>query len=190
VRNDLPAWAIHCTVWFSSIPGLFAFQIQAVEFALGGDNIVSCASNIVKVWDSTSAACLHTLGPGTDDGTAGHKKKISAMAVNQFHSCLAATSGGEGDSKLLLWNILRGELVADLNAAYRQEQVDLPSMDALKICNGRNLICGSDSPGGKPAVVQIWDIDALSMISSVPAHDTYITCLDTNVLNSTLITGM
>ncbi len=32
---------------------------------------------------------------------------------------LAATSGGEGDSKLLLWNILRGELVADLNAAYR-----------------------------------------------------------------------
>jgi hypothetical protein len=54
----------------------------------------------------------------------------------------------------------------------RQEQVDLPSMDALKICNGRNLICGSDSPGGKPAVVQIWDIDALSMISSVPAHDT------------------
>ncbi|CAM6051411.1 unnamed protein product [Sphagnum compactum] len=164
-------------------------QIQAVEFALGGDNIVSCASNIVKVWDSTSAACLHTLGPGTDDGTAGHKKKISAMAVNQFHSCLAATSGGEGDSKLLLWNILRGELVADLNAAYRQEQVDLPSMDALKICNGRTLICGSDSPGGKPAVVQIWDIDALSMISSVPAHDTYITCLDTNVLNSTLITG-
>ncbi|CAK9202868.1 unnamed protein product [Sphagnum troendelagicum] len=164
-------------------------QIQAVEFALGGDYIVSCASNIVKVWDSTSAACLHTLGPGTDDGTAGHKKKISAMAVNQFHSCLAATSGGEGDSKLLLWNILRGELVADLNAAYRQEQVDLPSMDALKICNGRNLICGSDSPGGKPAVVQIWDIDALSMISSVPAHDTYITCLDTNVLNSTLITG-
>jgi hypothetical protein len=85
---------------------------------------------------------------------------------------LAATSGGEGDSKLLLWNILRGELVADLNAAYRQEQVDLPSMDALKICDGSNLICGSDSPGGKPAVVQIWDIDALSMISSVPAHDT------------------
>jgi GTP cyclohydrolase III len=24
-------------------------QIQAVEFALGGDNIVSCASNIIKV---------------------------------------------------------------------------------------------------------------------------------------------
>ncbi len=49
VRNDLPAWTIHCTVWFSSIPELFAFQIQAVEFALGGDYIVSCASNIVKV---------------------------------------------------------------------------------------------------------------------------------------------
>jgi hypothetical protein len=42
---------------------------------------------VLQVWDSTSAACLHTLGPGTDDGTAGHKKKISAMAVNQFHSC-------------------------------------------------------------------------------------------------------
>lgn len=25
------------------------FQIQAVEFALGGERVVSCASNIVKV---------------------------------------------------------------------------------------------------------------------------------------------
>jgi hypothetical protein len=45
-------------------------------------------------------------------------------------------------------------------------------MDALKICNERNLICGSDSPRGKPAVVPIWDIDTLSMTSSVLAHDT------------------
>jgi hypothetical protein len=38
---------------------------------------------------------------------------------------LAATSGGEGDSKLLLWNVSTGELASDLNAAYR-----------LVICNG------------------------------------------------------
>jgi hypothetical protein len=30
---------------------------------------------------------------------------------------LAATSGGEGDSKLLLWNVSTGELASDLNAA-------------------------------------------------------------------------
>jgi hypothetical protein len=98
---------------------------------------------VLQVWDSTSAACLHTLGPGTDDGTAGHKKKISAMAVNQFHSCLAATSGGEGDSKLLLWNILRGELVADLNAAYRYLSLILlkPSIGQVQIKSLVDLPC-------------------------------------------------
>jgi hypothetical protein len=55
----------------------------------------------------------------------------------------------------------------------RQEQVRPLINGSLKICNERNLICGSDSPRAKPAVVQIWDIDdALSMTSSVPAHDT------------------
>lgn len=32
---------------------------------------------------------------------------------------LAATSGGEGDNRLLLWNVSTGELASDLNAAYR-----------------------------------------------------------------------
>jgi hypothetical protein len=61
VRNDLPACTIHCTVWFSSIPELFAFQIQAVEFALGGDYIVSCASNIVKVIKKDKLYIFHVL---------------------------------------------------------------------------------------------------------------------------------
>lgn len=54
----------------------------------------------------------------------------------------------------------------------RQEQADLLSMDALNFCSERYLLCGSDSPGGKPAIVQIWDIDALSNLSTFPAHDT------------------
>lgn len=32
---------------------------------------------------------------------------------------LAATSGGEGDSQLLLWNVSNGELASDINAGYR-----------------------------------------------------------------------
>jgi hypothetical protein len=54
----------------------------------------------------------------------------------------------------------------------RQEQSDLLSMDALKFCNEKYLVCGSDSPGGKPAIVQIWDIDALANLATFPAHDT------------------
>lgn len=54
----------------------------------------------------------------------------------------------------------------------RQEQADLLSMDALKFCNEKYLVCGSDSPGGKLAIVQIWDIDALTNLATFPAHDT------------------
>lgn len=54
----------------------------------------------------------------------------------------------------------------------RREQTDLLSMDALKFCNERYLICGSDSPSGKPAIVQIWDIDALANVTTFPAHET------------------
>jgi len=45
-------------------------------------------------------------------------------------------------------------------------------MDALKFSSDRLLICGSDSPAGKPAIVQIWDIDARINVSTFPAHDT------------------
>ncbi|KAG0559778.1 hypothetical protein KC19_10G128500 [Ceratodon purpureus] len=164
-------------------------QIQAVEFALGGERLVSCASNVVKVWESRSGICLHTLGPGSDDNTQGHTKKISAIAVNELQPCLAATSGGDGDNRLLLWNVSTGKLASDLNAAYRQEQADPLSMDALKFCNEKYLVCGSDSRGGKPAIMQIWDIDALANLATFPAHDSFITCLDTNASGSSVITG-
>lgn len=49
-------------------------------------------------------------------------------------------------------------------------------MDALKFCNEKYFICGSDSPGGKPAIVQIWDIDALTNLATFPAHDTVSKC--------------
>lgn len=41
-------------------------QIQAVEYAAGGASIVSCGGNLVKVWDSTSGACLYTLAPASN----------------------------------------------------------------------------------------------------------------------------
>lgn len=32
---------------------------------------------------------------------------------------LIATSGGDGDNQILLWNVRSGELATDLNASYR-----------------------------------------------------------------------
>ncbi|BBN04469.1 hypothetical protein MPTK1_3g04900 [Marchantia polymorpha subsp. ruderalis] len=164
-------------------------QIQAVEYAMDGERIISCGTNIVKVWDSSSGACLHTMGPGDTDGTPGHKKKISAMSVHHLQSCLVATSGGEGESELLLWNVRTGELASDLNAEMRQLRSNLPSMDAMKFCHESLLICGSDSADSQPAVVQIWDVDALKELMTFPANDSYITCLNTDPSGSTIITG-
>ena len=54
----------------------------------------------------------------------------------------------------------------------RQQETNLLSMDALKFSSDKLLICGSDSPGGKLAIVQICDIDAHINLSTFPAHDT------------------
>ncbi|CAM6096653.1 unnamed protein product [Calypogeia fissa] len=165
-------------------------QIQAVEYALNGERIVSCGTNILKVWDSASGTCLHTMGPVENEGASGHKKKISAMAVHQLQSSgLLATSGGEGESEILLWNVRTGELASDLNGEIRQRSSYLQSMDALKFCHHNLLICGSDSAGSQPAVVQIWDVDAIKALMTFPASDSYITCLSTDPQGSTIITG-
>lgn len=165
-------------------------QIQAVEYVANGRYIASCGSNLVKIWDSTTAACLHTLGPGPWDETAiGHRKKIHAMAVNREQSCLVATSGGIGDSQLLLWDVNRGELTCDLNRDLRRQYSSLPCMDALEFCHQNLLICGSDSTSGGPAIVQIWDVNAPQTVTSFPANDSYITSLKTDPAGTTIASG-
>lgn len=165
-------------------------QIQAVEYAAGGASIVSCGGNLVKVWDSTSGACLYTLGPVADNvDLVGHKKKINAMAVNSWQSCLVATSGGESDGRLLLWNVLLGELAADINVNMRENNSVYPSIDAMEFCNQNLLVCGSDSAYGGPAMVQLWDIEAPQGCASFPANDAYITSLKIHPTCNTVITG-
>ncbi|PVH37259.1 hypothetical protein PAHAL_6G277000 [Panicum hallii] len=93
-------------------------KVQSVAFAVKGASIVSCASNLLKVWDCITGSCLYTLG-GDDRNSVGHTQKINAMAVNKWQSCLVVTSGAKGDGKLLLWNALRGELASDLNSNLR-----------------------------------------------------------------------
>ncbi|GJN04129.1 hypothetical protein PR202_ga21649 [Eleusine coracana subsp. coracana] len=90
-------------------------KIQSIAFAVKGASVVSCASNLLKVWDCITGSCLYTLG-GDDHNLVGHTQKINAMAVNKWQSCLVVTSGAKGDGKLLLWNALRGELASDLNS--------------------------------------------------------------------------
>lgn len=64
----------------------------------------------------------------------------------------------------------------------RQQESNLLSMDALKFGSDKLLICGSDSPGGKLAIVQIWDIDSRINVSTYPAHDTVsIALIDLNL---------
>ncbi|GLJ47466.1 hypothetical protein SUGI_1001880 [Cryptomeria japonica] len=165
-------------------------QIQAVEYAAGGASIVSCGSNLVKVWDSTSGACLYTMGPLADVAdSVGHKKKINALTVNRWQSCLVATSGSQNDGKLLLWNVLTGELATDINVNMRQMHSALPSIDAMEFCNQNLLVCGTDSAYGGPAMVQVWDIEAAQGCASFPANDSYITSLKINPVCDTIITG-
>lgn len=45
------------------------------------------------------------------------------MIINvRMISGLVATSGGEGESELLLWNVRTGELASDLNAEMRWDE--------------------------------------------------------------------
>ncbi|CAA6659926.1 unnamed protein product [Spirodela intermedia] len=165
-------------------------QIQAVEFAVRGASIVSCGGNLMKVWDATTGSCLFTLGPVSDGrASVGHTKKISAMTVNDYQSCLVVTSGGLGDGKLLLWNALTGELTADLNGSLRHKSKASPSIEAMEFCSQNLLVCGSDSSHGGPAVVQLWDIESPQSCLSIPANDSYITSLKTNSDCNTVITG-
>ncbi|XP_008790776.2 uncharacterized protein LOC103707865 isoform X1 [Phoenix dactylifera] len=165
-------------------------QIQAVEFAVKGASVVSCGSNLLKVWDCITGSCLFTLGSTRDDqASVGHTQKINAMTVNSWQSCLVVTSGAKGDGKLLLWNALRGELAADLNSNLRIRDQVYPSIDAMEFGSENLLVCGSDCEYGGPAVVQVWDIESPESCVSFPANDSYITSLKTNPACNTLITG-
>ncbi|XP_042412600.1 uncharacterized protein LOC122001762 isoform X1 [Zingiber officinale] len=165
-------------------------RIQAVEFAARGASIVSCSSNLLKVWDCTTGSCLFNLGSVNGDGsTVGHKEKIIAMTVNRWQSCLVVTSGAKGDGKLLLWNALRGELDADLNSSLRPQDQAHPSIIAMEFCSENMLIGGSDCEYGGPAVVQLWDIESPKTCCSFSAHESYITSLKTNPTGNTIITG-
>ncbi|XP_039121855.1 uncharacterized WD repeat-containing protein alr2800 isoform X2 [Dioscorea cayenensis subsp. rotundata] len=165
-------------------------QIQAVEFAVRGASVVSCGANLLKVWDCITGSCLFTLGSvGVDRSLVGHSKKIHAMTVNTWQSCLVATSGGIGDDKLLLWNALRGELAADLNMNLRAKDQCLPSIDAMEFCGEHLLVCGSDCAYNGPALVQLWDLGSPNSCVSFPAHDSFITSLKINSACNTIITG-
>ncbi|XP_062191057.1 uncharacterized protein LOC133894889 [Phragmites australis] len=163
-------------------------KIQSIAFAVKGASIVSCASNLLKVWDCITGSCLYTLG-GDDQNSVGHTKKISAMAVNKWQSCLVVTSGAKGDGKLLLWNALRGELASDLNSNLRSQDMVYPSVDTMEFCSENLLACGSDCDYGGSAVVQLWDIESPESYLSFSASDSYITSLKVNPAGNTIITG-
>lgn len=163
-------------------------KIQSVAFAVKGASVVSCASNLLKVWDCITGSCLYTLG-GDDQNSVGHTQKINAMAVNKWQSCLVVTSGAKGDGKLLLWNALRGELASDLNSNLRSQDMVYPSVDTMEFFSENHLACGSDCDYGGSAVVQLWDIDSPESYLSFSASDSYITSLKVNPAGSTIITG-
>ncbi|XP_037468228.1 uncharacterized protein LOC119340420 [Triticum dicoccoides] len=163
-------------------------KIQSTSFAVKGASVVSCGSNLLKVWDCITGSCLYTLG-GDDQNSVGHTQKINAMAVNKWQSCLVVTSGAKGDGKLLLWNALRGELASDLNSNLRSQDMVYPSIDTMEFCSENLLACGSDCDYGGSAVVQLWDIESPESYLSFSASDSYITSLKINLAGNTIITG-
>uniref|UniRef100_A0A6V7QTZ8 Uncharacterized protein n=1 Tax=Ananas comosus var. bracteatus TaxID=296719 RepID=A0A6V7QTZ8_ANACO len=163
-------------------------QIQSIDFAVRGASVVSCGSNLLKVWDCITGSCLYTLG-GDDQASVGHTQKINAMIVNKWQSCLVVTSGAKGDGKLLLWNALRGELATDLNSCLRSQDLVYPSINVMEFCSENLLACGSDCEYGGAAVVQLWDIESPESCLTFPANDSYITSLKINPAGNTLITG-
>ncbi|XP_051203014.1 uncharacterized protein [Lolium perenne] len=163
-------------------------KIQATSFAVKGASVVSCGSNLLKVWDCITGSCLYTLG-GDDQNSVGHTQNINAMAVNKWQSCLVVTSGAKGDGKLLLWNALRGELASDLNSNLRSQDMVYPSIDTMEFCSENLLACGSDCDYGGSAVVQLWDLESPESYLSFSASDSYITSLKINPAGNTIITG-
>ncbi|KAJ4805374.1 Eukaryotic translation initiation factor 3 subunit I [Rhynchospora pubera] len=162
--------------------------IQAVDFAARGASVVSCSSNLVKVWDCITGSCLYTLG-GDNQNSTGHTERINAMAVNRWQSCLIVTSGAKGDGKLLLWNALRGELVGDLNSNLRSQDMVYPSILTMEFSQENLLICGSDAEHGSSSVVQLWDVECAQSCLSFPASDSYVSSLKVNPSGCTVITG-
>ncbi|KAJ3681260.1 hypothetical protein LUZ60_015749 [Juncus effusus] len=163
-------------------------QIQAVDFAVRGASVVSCSSNLLKVWDCITGSCLYTLGENNQNGT-GHTERINAMAVNKWQSCLVVTSGAKGDGKLLLWNALRGELASDLNINMRSNEMVYPSIITMEFCKENLLICGSDIEHGGSSMVQLWDLDCVESVLSFSASDSYISSLKVHPSGNTIITG-
>ncbi|WOL18719.1 hypothetical protein Cni_G27516 [Canna indica] len=164
-------------------------QVESAEFAARGASIVSCGSNLLKVWDCTTGSCLFNLGSMAGEQPSGHKEQIIAMTVNRWQSCLVVTSGAKGDGKLLLWNALRGELDADLNLNLRVREQVHPSIIAMEFSSENMLVCGSDCEYGGPAVVQLWDIESPQSCLSFSANDSYITSLKIDPAGNTIITG-
>lgn len=78
---------------------------------------------------------------------------------------LAATSGGDGDNKLLLWNVLTGELASDLNAAYRLVNL----MDLFKCALLAAPVLVARVPDGEMSLGQFFH--AVSVLSSLLFND-------------------
>ncbi|CAI7871184.1 unnamed protein product, partial [Closterium sp. NIES-54] len=166
-----------------------ACQIQAVEYAMDGDVILSCGGSTLKVWDATSASLLHSCGPGVaatatasasgNPWIACHRDKICALAVNQKMSYLAATSGASGDPRVILWDVRSSKPLAHLSPSFtlppsRAAGQSAPvrvrmAMDALCFADDRWLVCGSDTIGTTPSTIVLWDTSRPSSSSSSSA---------------------
>ncbi|CAI5986028.1 unnamed protein product [Closterium sp. NIES-64] len=129
--------------------------IQAVEYAMDGDVILSCGGCTLKVWDSTSALLLHSCGPGvaaTATATASgnpsiacHRNKIRALAVNQKMSYLAATSGASGDPQVILWDVRVAKPLAHLSPSFTLPPswaVGTAGQSApVRVCMAMDVLC-------------------------------------------------
>ncbi|GJP43173.1 hypothetical protein CLOM_g2673 [Closterium sp. NIES-68] len=71
-----------------------ACQIQAVEYAMGGDVILSCGGSTLKVWDAKSTALLHSCGNRSPAFSHAHASAASAVV----HASAAGGTSASGSS--------------------------------------------------------------------------------------------
>ncbi|CAI5950998.1 unnamed protein product [Closterium sp. NIES-65] len=136
-----------------------ACQIQAVEYAMDGDVILSCGGSLL----------LHSCGPGvaaTATATASgnpsiacHRNKIRALAVNQKMSYLAATSGASGDPQVILWDVRVAKPLAHLSPSFTLPPswaVGTAGQSApVRVCMAMDVLC-SGQHGNLPRCECAW----------------------------------
>jgi WD40 repeat protein len=83
-------------------------EVKSIQFSPNGDQIVSGSSDhTIKIWDSVSGGCLHTL--------EGHEEPVTSVCFNPKNGDIVS---GSTDGTIKIWNRLSGECLRTMKGHY------------------------------------------------------------------------